>query len=133
MARLLLDEAPLPVFGDGSARRDYTFIDDIVEGIFSALRYEATPYEIVNLGNNRTVSLTEMVHALEDTFGVPARIKPLPPMPGDVPQTWASLEKAERVLGYRPRYPFSAGLAKFRDWLLEDLARSAGRAATALP
>ena len=116
-ARLILDGAPIPVFGDGSTRRDYTFIDDIVRGLRGALAYSATPYEVINLGNDRTVTLSEMIAGLETVLGLRAHIQRLPEQPGDVPQTWASVEKAQRLLGYAPQTPFADGLATFATWL----------------
>ncbi len=71
-ARLMLAGQPIPFYGDGTTRRDYTYIDDVIQGVRAAMDYEATPYEVVNLGNNRTVSLSEMVQALEDVLGVKA-------------------------------------------------------------
>ena len=116
-ARLMLDGQPIPVFGDGATRRDYTHISDIVRGIGAAIEYQGSGYEIVNLGNNRTVSLLEMIGVLEQTLGVQARRRELPMQPGDVPQTWASLEKAARVLGFRPQVEFAAGCQRFASWL----------------
>ena len=116
-ARLMLDGKPIPFFGDGSSRRDYTFVDDIIEGVRAAMDYDASPYEIVNLGNNRTVSLSEMVQGLEEALGVEARREPLPAQPGDVPQTWADVQKAGALLGYQPRTDFRAGLRHFAEWL----------------
>jgi UDP-glucuronate 4-epimerase len=112
-ARLMLAEQPVPVFGDGSTRRDYTYIDDITAGIRAAMAYDRTPYEIVNLGNNRTVSLAEMIAGLESALGLKARIERLPEQPGDVPQTWASVEKARSLLGYEPRTPYDVGVRRF--------------------
>jgi UDP-glucuronate 4-epimerase len=121
-ARLMLDGKPIPFFGDGSTRRDYTFIDDIVAGIHGAIHYEGSPYEIVNLGNNQTVSLTEMVAGLEKVLGVPAVLNRQPEQPGDVPQTWASVDKARRLFGYAPRTSYIDGLGKFAEWLAASSA-----------
>jgi UDP-glucuronate 4-epimerase len=116
-ARLLRDGQPVPVYGDGSTRRDYTFVADIVRGIRAAIEYEATPYEVVNLGNNRTVSLAEMVGVLEGVLGTRACLQRLPEQAGDVPQTWADISKAGRLLGYRPRTSFAEGMEQFVRWL----------------
>jgi UDP-glucuronate 4-epimerase len=116
-ARLMLEGRPIPVFGDGGTRRDYTFIGDIVDGICGALEYTSSAYEIINLGNNQTVTLTEMVAALESALGVRANIERLPEQPGDVPQTWADISKAERLLGYAPRTTLKEGLQSFAEWL----------------
>jgi len=117
-AKLMMDGRSIPVFGDGSTRRDYTFVDDIVSGVVAATEYAATPYEVINLGNNHTVTLREMIAGIENAFGVRARIETLPEQPGDVPQTWANVEKAERLLGYRPSTPYADGVRKFATWLL---------------
>jgi UDP-glucuronate 4-epimerase len=111
--KLMRAGRPIPVFGDGSTRRDYTYVDDIVEGIRSALNYTASSYEVINLGNNKTVSLREMIDALEQALGMPANIEWLPEQPGDVPRTWANVDKARRLLGYEPRTLFAAGVGRF--------------------
>ncbi len=116
-ARLMLDGRPLPLFGDGSTRRDYTYVGDIVDGVVAACGYEASPYEIINLGQHRTMSLAELVTALEGALGVQAQVERHPEQPGDVPQTWAAIDKATRLLGYRPRTDFHTGLRRFADWL----------------
>jgi UDP-glucuronate 4-epimerase len=116
-AKLMLEGKPIPVFGDGSTRRDYSYVDDIVTGIRAAMDYDRTPYEVVNLGNDRTVTLMEMIGGLEQTLGVTARIERQPEQPGDVPQTWASLEKARRMLGYDPKTNYADGVRRFASWL----------------
>ena len=134
-ARHMLAGRSVPFFGDGNTRRDYTFIDDIVRGIRAAADYHASPYEVINLGNNRTVSLVELVRALEDVLGVRARLDRQPDQPGDVPQTWASIEKAQRLLGYAPCTTRAHGLEAFADWLLAlpEWARQAHRRAVSSP
>ncbi len=116
-ARLMRRGRPIPVFGDGRTRRDYTYVDDIVAGVRAAMDYTATPYEVINLGNNETVSLREMIAAVEAAVGEKAQINRLPEQPGDVPQTWASVEKARRLLGYRPQTRLADGLKVFAAWL----------------
>jgi UDP-glucuronate 4-epimerase len=116
-SRQIRDGKPIPVFGDGSTRRDYTFIDDIVAGIVGAMKYQATNYEVINLGNNQTVSLNDMIRELETALGRKAAIDRQLEQPGDVPQTWASVEKARELLGYEPKTPFRAGVRMFADWL----------------
>ncbi|HEY0839396.1 MAG TPA: GDP-mannose 4,6-dehydratase, partial [Vulgatibacter sp.] len=111
---------PIPVYGDGSTRRDYSFVDDIVEGIVRSIAYDRSAYEVVNLGNDRTVTLTEMIALLEDTLGVKARIERHPDQPGDVPQTWASMDHATKLLGTLPRTPFPEGIRRFAEWLQES-------------
>jgi UDP-glucuronate 4-epimerase len=116
-ARLMLDGKPIPVYGDGSTRRDYTYIDDIIQGVRAAMTYTSSAYEVINLGNNDTVTLTEMIGGLEEALGTRTRIERLPEQPGDVPQTWASVEKAHRLLGYRPTTPYREGVKRFAEWL----------------
>ena len=115
-ARLISDRKAIPVFGDGSTRRDYTYVDDIVAGVRGALDYDTSRYEIINLGNNQTVTLLEMIRGLEAALGMPATIDWQAEQPGDVPQTWASVDKARRLLGYEPRTTFGEGVRRFADW-----------------
>jgi len=122
-ARLILEGKPVPVYGDGTSLRDYTYVDDVVAGILAAIEYSGSQYEVVNIGNSRTVSLLEMVHALEDALGVRVKLDMRPPQPGDVPQTWSDIRKAERLLGWRPLTPFATGLGQFCDWLRVQQAR----------
>ena len=117
-ARRLLRGDAIPMFGDGSTRRDYTFIEDIVAGVRGAMAYDGSPYEVINLGNNRTVSLREMIATLEKALQTEARIEQHPEQPGDVPQTWAQVEKARRLLGYEPKTSFDEGIGRFCDWLI---------------
>ena len=119
-ARRMLDGQSITLYGDGSTRRDYTFVDDVVDGIVAAIGYDGSPYEVINLGNSRTVQLSELVKALERALGVEAKIERLPPQPGDVPQTWAALDKAKRLLGYDPGTTLAEGLSAFASWLSEQ-------------
>ncbi len=119
-AKLMLAGKPIPVFGDGSTRRDYTFVQDTVQGILGAIQYEGSAFEAINLGNNKTVSLAQLIEDLERVLGKKAIINWMPEQPGDVPATWASTEKAAALLGYEPATAFVDGLAKFRDWLLAE-------------
>ena len=118
-ARLMREGRPIPFFGDGTTRRDYTFVDDIVAGIRAAVGYDRTMFEVINLGNNRTVTMLEMVRGLEQALSVSALMDRMPEQPGDVPQTWAVIEKARNLLGYEPRTAYLDGLARFVDWLHE--------------
>jgi UDP-glucuronate 4-epimerase len=115
-ARLMLEGRPVPMFGDGSTRRDYTFVADIVSGLRAAIGYQQTRYEVINLGNNETLSLREMIGGLENALGVAAHIECLPEQPGDVPQTWARIEKASALLGYHPVTKYADGVKVFADW-----------------
>jgi UDP-glucuronate 4-epimerase len=115
--RLLLEGKPLPVFGDGSSGRDYTFVEDIVAGIVAALHYDCS-YEIFNLGNSSPVTLAEMIETLERATGRKAVIERLPNQPGDVPITFADIGKARRLLGYQPCTSFDDGIRRFVEWQL---------------
>jgi UDP-glucuronate 4-epimerase len=122
-AKLIAAGRPIPVFGDGSTRRDYTYVDDIVAGVRSALRYNRSQYEVINLGNNATVTLIEMIRGIEEAMGRPATIDWQPEQPGDVPQTWASVTKARELLGYEPRTPFRDGIRRFVEWYRQASAQ----------
>ena len=124
-SRLMLAGERIPYFGDGQARRDYTYVADTVSGIVAAMDYTATPFEIINLGNDSAVSLAQLVGALEDVLGVNAELQRLPDQPGDVPQTWASLEKARRLLGYAPSTTLHDGLRSFASWLASTMRAEA--------
>ena len=113
----ILAGEPIPFFGDGSTRRDYTFVQDIVAGIRAAMDYRDTPFEVLNLGNNRTVSLSEMVQSLELVLGKEAVFNQKPEQPGDVPQTWADISKAEELLSYCPSTSFDEGILEFATWI----------------
>jgi UDP-glucuronate 4-epimerase len=109
--------AAAPFYGDGTSRRDYTYIDDIADGVEAAL--EAGPpsgFEIVNLGGARPVTLSELVGKIEAVTGKTARIDRQPIQPGDVPVTYASIEKAERLLRFRARVPLDEGLRRSVAW-----------------
>jgi UDP-glucuronate 4-epimerase len=111
---------PVPVFGDGTTGRDYTYVDDIVAGVLAAIEYApatgGAPFEIFNLGNSHPVKLNELIAALERATGKRATRKPMPLQPGDVPLTWADVSKAGRYLNYGPSTPLEEGLAKFVAW-----------------
>jgi UDP-glucuronate 4-epimerase len=126
--KLMLAGEPVPLYGDGSTRRDYTYVGDIVAGLRAAMRYDRTPFEIINLGNNHTVSLMELVRELEGVLGLTAVIDRRPDQPGDVSQTWANIDKARRLLGYEPATAFAEGLRHFAEWIGVDTARALPRA-----
>ncbi len=107
---------PIPVFGDGSTGRDYTYIDDIVAGILAAMEHE-TAFEVFNLGNSSPVLLREMIATLERVLGRQAIIDRLPLQPGDVPITYADISKAKRMLGWTPRTPLETGIRRMAQWL----------------
>lgn len=110
---------PIPVFGDGSTGRDYTFVDDIVAGVLAALDYvppAGVPYDVFNLGNSHPVTLNEMIAGIERATGRRAVREQKPLQPGDVPLTWADVSKAGRLLGYKPATQFDEGLRRFVAW-----------------
>jgi UDP-glucuronate 4-epimerase len=115
---------PIPVYGDGSMGRDYTYVDDIVAGVIASLEYvpkSEVPFEVFNLGNGQPVRLTELIAKLEMATGKKALQERMPEQPGDVPITWASIEKANRLLGYSPKTPMEQGLRNFVDWYRSSL------------
>jgi len=118
-AELLFNGDALPLYGDGSSKRDYTYIDDITDGVAKAITYvsENKVYEVFNLGESRTVSLLEMVDTLERTTGIPAEINWLSLQPGDVNCTFADISKSRSLLGYNPGFNFEEGIFRFINWL----------------
>lgn len=117
--RLIDMGRPIPVYGDGGTRRDYTYVDDIIDGVMAALHYDKSRYEVINLGNSHTVYLRDLIAVIEDALGKKAVIERLPAQPGDVPQTYADIGKARRLLGYAPRTDIRDGIAKFVAWYRE--------------
>lgn len=115
-ARLMNENKPIPVFGDGSTRRDYTFIDDIIAGVRTAIDYTQSDYEVINLGEARTVDLRELISLIEKELGATAKIDRQPLQPGDLPQTFADITKARRLLGYNPQTQIEDGIRKFVEW-----------------
>lgn len=117
--KLILEEKKVPVYGDGSAARDYTYIDDAVDGIVKAMQWlEKAPsiYEIINLGNSRTVSTLKMLGTIEEALGKKAIVEYLPSQPWDVRHTCADISKAKSILGYNPTMDFCEGVKRFIDW-----------------
>lgn len=122
---------PLPIFGDGSTGRDYTYVDDIVSGIMAALDYEPprgskAPFDVFNLGNSHPVTLAELVRLLEETTGRKALKQQKPLQPGDVLITWADISKSARLLGYSPSTRLEEGLKKFVAWYRSAGGRGSG-------
>lgn len=117
-ARLIEDGRPLPLFGDGSMERDYTYIDDIVDGVVAAIASNrGAGYRIINLGSDRPVRLDRLVQALEAALGKRAVIDRRPAPACEVRRTWADLTRAGQLLGYAPRTPLGRGLCTFVAWL----------------
>jgi UDP-glucuronate 4-epimerase len=115
-ASLISQGKPIPVFGDGTTRRDYTYVDDIIDGVVAAMHYNKSDFEVINLGESRTVELRELISLLEKELDMHATIDRLPPQPGDVPQTFADISKARRLLGYDPKTQIEDGLRRFIEW-----------------
>lgn len=114
--KMIVDGSPIPFFGDGQSRRDYTYIDDIVNGVVGALAYEDSEHEIFNLGNNNPISLIDLVTTIESVVAKKAIINRLPNQQGDVPITYASIDKAQKLLGYRPTTSLKEGISSFYEW-----------------
>ncbi|OLE53365.1 MAG: epimerase [Acidobacteria bacterium 13_1_20CM_3_53_8] len=115
-ARLISRGEPIPVFGDGTTRRDYTYIDDIIGGVRAAIDYDASDYEVFNLGESRTVELRELIALLEKELDRHAVVDRQPVQPGDVPQTFADITKARKLLGYDPHTQIEEGIKRFVEW-----------------
>src|SRR5437660_6333203 len=109
---------PIDQFGDGTTRRDYTYIDDIIQGTMAALDYDGPVYDMFNLGESQTIQLKDLISAIENTLGKKAKINELPEQPGDMPLTYADISKARKLLGYNPTMKLSKGLPKFVEWFL---------------
>lgn len=115
--RLIKNSRPIPLFGDGSSCRDYTYIDDIVSGVCAAINYDKTPYEIINLGGGEPIMLKNMIGIIEKVLGKKAQISYLPMQPGDVDRTVCDCSKAQRLLNYCPKTSFEEGVRKFIEWV----------------
>lgn len=125
--RLMLNNESVTMFGDGSTSRDYTYIDDIVEGIERAIKYIDTKrdvYEIINLGNSLPITLKEMTNILASAIGMTPKIEELPMQLGDVKRTCADISKAKNLLGYEPKTNFEDGIKKFVDWYRNNEGRN---------
>lgn len=121
--KLLLEGKEIPMYGDGSTSRDYTYVNDIVDGICKSCDYTFNNndvYEIINLGSNNPISLKEMIEVIGRTLGIEPVIKELPMQPGDVDRTYADISKAKKLLNYEPKTSFNDGIRKFIDWYLNN-------------
>ena len=119
--KLILDDDEIPFYGNGSTARDYTYIDDIIDGILKSVLYlesRAKVFEIINLGENEVVTLSEMLSELEKALGKSANKKMLPMQAGDVLKTNADITKAKTLIGYEPTTNFQNGIKKFVEWFL---------------
>ena len=121
--RLMLEGKEIPMFGDGTTSRDYTYVDDIVNGIIKSCEYtlnNKNVYEILNIGNSSPTSLKEMINTIAKVLGVEPKIKQLPMQPGDVDRTYADISKAKKLIGYEPKTTFEEGIRKFVNWYKEN-------------
>lgn len=122
--RLMLNNGEIPMFGDGTTSRDYTYIDDIVDGIVKSCNYtliKENVYEILNIGNSAPISLKEMINTIARVLNIEPKIKQLPMQPGDVNRTFADISKAKSLIGYSPKTPFEDGIKKFVEWYKENI------------
>ncbi len=116
--RAIIAGNPIDRYGDGSTARDYTYIDDIIRGVLAAARHTSrSSFEILNLGGSATTTLNELIAMIGETVGREPVIRQLPEQPGDVPRTYADVDKARRLLGYEPHTPVALGLKRYADWL----------------
>ncbi|MFN8007972.1 MAG: GDP-mannose 4,6-dehydratase [Terriglobia bacterium] len=118
-AQCIVDDREIPFFGDGNSLRDYTYVDDLVDGIHRAMQLQS-PFEIINLGNSHPIPLSKMVHLLEQKLGKAARLKKMNAQLGDMLSTHADLSKARRLLGYSPKVSFEEGLDRFVSWFRNE-------------
>ena len=119
-SRLISENLPVPMFGDGTTRRDYTFIDDIISGVRAAIDYDKSNYEIFNLGESQTIELKHLIELLEINLGKKAVVERREMQPGDVPITFADISKAKELLDYNPQTKIEDGIPKFIRWFREN-------------
>jgi UDP-glucuronate 4-epimerase len=118
-AKLIEQDKPIPAYGDGSMMRDFTYIDDIIDGTVAAMK-KCTGFNVYNLGESRPISVNDLIAELEKALGKKAVKEYLPPQPGDVERTYADVTKAINELGYKPNTTIQAGLTKFVQWLRQQ-------------
>lgn len=129
-ARLLRTGSPIPMFGDGSTSRDYTYITDILDGVTRAYEWgqqHPGAHEVVNLGESKTVTLAEMIRVLGEELGEVAQVQRMPMQPGDVQRTFADVTKAEKLFGYKPGVDFREGIRGFVEWFDKEATALLGR------
>lgn len=127
--RLIDEDKPIDMYGDGKSQRDYTYIGDIIDGITGALELKKPGFEILNLGRNEPVLLCEMIECIEKSLGKRAVINRRPMPKGDVPNTFANIDKARRLIGYEPRTSLDKGVAEFVEWYVAN--KQSGKIQTA--
>ena len=120
-SQLITDGKPIQIFGDGTTRRDYTFVDDIIQGVRAAIDYDRSMFEIFNLGESDTVELKRLIELLEKNLDRKAVIDRREMQPGDVAQTFADISKARELLNYNPQTKIEAGIVKFTDWFKREI------------
>jgi UDP-glucuronate 4-epimerase len=119
-ARSIEAGRPITQFGDGSTRRDYTYIDDILQGLAACLGYQGPICDVFNLGESQTTTLSALIAEIERALGKKAVIQQMPEQPGDVPLTYADISKARALLGYAPHTPVAVGIPKFIEWFRQS-------------
>ena len=127
-ARILRDGGSIPMFGDGTTSRDYTYVDDTVSGVLGALRWVEPGdgrYGVFNLGNHRTVTLSDMIRIIGEEMGIEPRIEQLSMQPGDVLRTYADISLARDELDYRPDTEFRDGVRRFLEWFARQPVHTA--------
>lgn len=122
--KLIHEGHPIDQYGDGSSARDYTYADDIVQGIVASMAYEGPVFDVFNLGGSQTTTLAELIGLVEGALGKKAQINRMPDQPGDLPRTYADVAKAGELLGYAPGTPIAEGVPKYVEWYLQNVAAS---------
>jgi UDP-glucuronate 4-epimerase len=120
--RSISEGRPIQQFGDGTTRRDYTYVDDIVQGMMACLEYDGALCDVFNLGESQTTTLNELIATIESVLGKKAIIQKMPEQPGDVPLTFADISKAKQLLGYRPQTKIAEGIPRFVEWFRKQSA-----------
>ena len=123
-SQLISEGKPIQVFGDGTTRRDYTYVDDIIQGVLAAIDYDGSMFEVFNLGESDTVELNYLIELLEKNLDRKAVIDRREMQPGDVAQTFADISKARQFLNYNPQTKIEAGIEKFADWFNRQIPDS---------
>lgn len=129
-SKLIWEGKPIQMFGDGSARRDYTYVDDIIQGVRASMDYEGSMHEVFNLGESETTELKRLIELIEDSLGKKAVIDRQPMQPGDVPITFADISKARRLLNYHPCTKIEDGIPKFAEWFISQNPEKSGSQVT---
>ena len=118
--KAILNDKPITMYGNGSTSRDYTYVDDIIKGVVAAIKYTQSNFEVINLGNNYSISLKELISSIENIVGKKAMVEQLPEQPGDVPKTFADISKAKKLVGYKPTTKLNEGLENFYQWFKQN-------------